>query len=474
MRLQLTQQFFLLHNFIKFSQQYGALMNIKAEHPRVLIVSHNALSDCQSNGKTLAAFFSQWNKDKLAQLYLTSDVPDFTHCNNFYQIHDVDILKRLTNKTKYQGRIVDFSYKRIAENYKLTISSSLILKILRQNISPFFRFMRDILWFFSGYKTNLVIKFINDFNPEIVFFQSSNGEYAYSIVKWICTTRKIPLVMQTTDDYVTGKKTLDPFFWIHLYRLKKAYQWAVNYSDCIVSIGDKMAVEYHKRFGGKYIVAMNSIDKPDIAPYTATNKVVQLVYAGNLGLNRWKILSLIAQCLVELKEESDINAELSIYSLIKPNKHELRALSNPPYSTYKGSVDTEGLNRIKAKSDLLVHVEAFDNNNRHITRLSISTKIPEYLASGRCVFAVGPPDVASIQYLVDNDLGVVVTNNDKSVIKAKIKEIITNVDTRVLYANKGIKIALEKHNIVRTVEAIQHIIVNAVKNYKYKDNQVNE
>lgn len=51
----------------------------------------------------MTALFKAWESDKLAQLYLTTDVPDFTLCKRFYQINDFDMLKRLFDK-QIQGR----------------------------------------------------------------------------------------------------------------------------------------------------------------------------------------------------------------------------------------------------------------------------------------------------------------------------------------------------------------------------------
>jgi len=438
--------------------------NINIKYPRVLIVSHNSLSDTQSNGKTLSALFKLWNEDNLAQLYLTTDVPDFTICKRFFQLHDIDILKRAIFYKQIQGRQVTCSDTPQIISYKNKITNSPVLKLLRKNISPFFRLLRDILWGIGDFKTPELIRFIDEFNPQIVFYQSSGNVFSFSLTKWICISRNIPLILQTTDDYVSGMFTFDPFFWIQQIRLKLAYKWAVSYSDCIVAIGDKMAEEYKSRFGGNYFVAMNSISDLNLPKYSATNKTLKFVYAGNLGLNRWKVLVLIADCLKELQNEEGLNGELSIYSLVEPGTKEISVLNKPPFSFYKGALNTVELNSVKTHSDVLVHVEAFDRLNRHVTRLSISTKIPEYLASGRCIFAVGPEDIASMQYLEEYDLGVTVMSDKKSKIKEALKEIMINGELRTQYAEKGIGVARLRHNADKTAELNFQIITSTIKN----------
>lgn len=431
-------------------------------HPKILIVSHNAFSDTQNNGKTLSSFFKNWNPDSLAQVYLTTDVPDFTVCKRFFQIHDIDMILRSMFISTTQGRrIIESDYSQMVE-YKKKIATNPILGFIRRHASPCFRFFRDILWSIGRWKTSELKRFIDDINPEIVFFQASSGVFPFSIVQWICRSKGIPLVMQITDDYITPKRTLDPFYWIQHFRLKMAYRWAFSYSHCIIPIGDKMKEEYKLRFGGEYFVAMNSVPElglPNYVPSFGTK--VKFLYAGNLQLDRWRVLALIGDCLEELSTEEGLLGELSVYSLAEPNRKELAYLHRPPFIVFKGGVNTAQLNAAKGDSDVLVHVEAFDHFNKHITRLSISTKIPEYLASGRCILAVGPGDVASIEYIVDNDLGVVVTNQDKGSIKIALRETMRNPEKRSKYAENGLIVARNRHDRNTTAEALRRIIINA-------------
>jgi glycosyltransferase involved in cell wall biosynthesis len=429
--------------------------------PRVLVIAHNPFSDTQSNGKTLTAFFKLWDKDNLAQIFLTTDVPDYTKCNKYYKLNDFDVFKRVFNKRIQGCEIYDSNLNemRIIKN---NVINNPILKVIRWNVTPFIRLLRDIMWKVAGYKTERMIKFIDDFKPSVVFFVSSSGVFAFEIAKWICEQRKLPLIMQTTDDYVTGKFSINPFFWIHLARLKKYYKWACAYSKCIIAIGDKMAREYRTRFGGKYFVAMNSSWNIDLPIYTSSNKTIKFLFAGNLGLNRWKVLLLIAECISEICQENEIKGELSIYSLIDPGESIKKLLNNPPFSFYKGSLNTNELLVVKEQSDVLVHVEAFDKKNKHITRLSVSTKIPEYLASGRCIFAVGPKDVASMEYLAENDLGILVTTHNKKDIKSKLYEIMNNTKSRIHYAQKGLRTAKERHNADDVASTIYKIISDLI------------
>jgi hypothetical protein len=322
------------------------------------------------------------------------------------------------------------------------------------------------MWSIAGYKTKDLQRFIDEFDPHVVYFQPYECVFAFSIVKWLCKSKGIPLIMFITDDYISGKFTLDPFFWIQLIRIKRAFKSMILSSDIIVggciAICNRMAEEYKSRFGGNYIVAMNAISEPDLPNHTPIKGLVKFMYAGNLGLNRWKVLALIAECLEELYRDEDIHGELSIYSFDQPRAKAATLLNTAHCSSFKGALNADQLNSAKAHSDVLVHVESFDKKNRHITRLSMSTKIPEYLASRRCIFAVGPGDVASMQYLVDYDLGITVVSDNKATIKEALKKIIRDAEMRSMYANKGVELAKLRHNADKTAESVFQMISAAV------------
>ena len=433
------------------------------KYPRVLVISHNPFSDTQNNGKTLSAFFSGWPKDKIAQLYLTPDKPDFTICEKFYRITDLDVLKRFIKKGSCGSEIkrenILSNEKEILHKNKLYIFiRNLFLKRL-----PIMYCIRNIVWQkVKPWNDKKLEDWINEFKPEVVFFQSSNVYSVFDMVNHICNKFKTILFMETTDDYVTKHFSIDPFYLIDINKMIEKYQVLVNKSKCIFAIGSTMADEYKKRFGGNYKIAMNSIEITDkVIPYSeVNNSTILLTYAGNLGLNRWKVLKKIGEELNELRKEKGINAKLEIYSLNTPNKKIKKALTNETMN-FIGSLNSEKLINKRNKSDILVHVESFDKKNRYITRLSISTKIPEYLLSERCILAIGPKSVASIKYIYENNMGKIVTSLNKKNLKKELENIILDRKKREEYIKNGIKIAKKNHSFEKNKKMIQNTILDS-------------
>lgn len=327
---------------------------------------------------------------------------------------------------------------------------------------PLMYCVRNFVWKkVKPWKNSNLENWISNFKPDVVFFQSSNMYSIFDMVNDICNEFNTELLMETTDDYVTKHFSVDPFYLLDINKMIKRYRKLVKRSKCVFAIGDMMAEEYKRRFGGKFKVAMNSIDiSNNVLSYAKVkNKKIIMTYAGNLGLNRWKVLYKIGKTLEKL-EKNGIKAKLNIYSIDKPNKRILRKLDLADVMSYNGSLDKKELIDARNNSDILVHVESFDRKNKYITRLSVSTKIPEYLASKRCILAVGPKDVASIKYIADNKSGEVINCLKKENMKKIIMEIITNRKKRETFIENANKILKEKHSLEMTRNLIYSEITN--------------
>ena len=84
-----------------------------------------------------------------------------------------------------------------------------------------------------------------------------------------------------------------------------------------------------------------------------------------------------------------------------------------PYSEVKNVIE---------QNDVVVFVESLKEQFKDIARLSFSTKITDYLASGKCIFAIGPKDIAPIEYFKDNDAAIVA--NDYDSIKEQLHKLL--------------------------------------------------
>lgn len=442
-------------------------MSQAAEVPRVLVVSHNPFSNVQNNGKTLLAFFEDWPRERLAQLYLTLDEPSFDICGQFYRVTDLDVLKdALPGLSGAAGPVEPTSWTRDRE-VKSSLGKRRFYRTIRKVFlarPPAALMVRSLVWNKARADRERFRAWLDACDPQLVFFQSSSAVFAFDLVEEICRDRQIPLIVETTDDYLTPGPRWQPFGRRYHRQMQRAYQRAIDRSYAAVAIGDKMAGEYSERFGGRWEVAMNSVDLPDTVPPRPDDdsRPVVLHFAGNLGLNRWRVLAVLGAALDVLAERHHTQARLEIFSIDAPEPVVLAELTASARVSFRGSVDAAALHQHRSDSDVLVHVESFDEQNRHVTRLSVSTKIPEYMTADRVILAIGPPDVASIQYVADKDFGAVVTSPDPQRIAEELRQLLADPQRRAALRSRARHLVEANHSRQRTKELVARLAVEAV------------
>jgi len=435
----------------------------RSNYPRLLVISHNCFSKTKNNGKTLASIFEGWPEDKIAQLYFYNELPHVSVCKNFFRITDESMLR---NRRDFTGDRIKGSYSEKSPAKSAQAKNSWIRKY--RNLAVF-GFLRNVLWSSGKWSNENLWKWLNEFKPEVIFLVGGDSVFSYKIAQKIHERFSVPLFLYYTDDYITPRFTVDPFWWINYLWLWRSLKRILTLVKNVFVIGEDMASEYESKLMKTCTPIMNSVDVEkfnNIAESdegkNKSDRSIRLAYFGSLHLNRWKSLIRLGEAIEAVTERTRINPSLSIYSTSSLNKrimNKIKALS--PYVRFAGSVDEKGIIAEMMKYDVLVHVESFDRANRHKTRLSVSTKIPEYLATGKCLLAIGPKEIASIRYLTRTNSAYVVNSLDSRILEESIVKISEDSGFKKGIIEKNIKLAKKNHSAKITREKVLEIISRA-------------
>jgi glycosyltransferase involved in cell wall biosynthesis len=419
---------------------------------KVLVVSHNCFSKVSNNGKTLESIFSGFSKENIGQVFFTEDMnSDFDFCENFFKITDVNVLKSLLKGSSDCGMAL-FPTKNSLN--KAVFKEPKLLKFAKSKMDYMVTF-RDFLWSFNSWKSNSFIDWSTEFKPDVIFYVGGNFGFSHNIACFLSKHLKVPLVSYFTDDYLIYPKNKNVLDNIQKVRMKKFYAKTVNQSSLCFAIGSFMAKEYSSYFGKEFLPIMNSIVKQDYIPYFQ-KKEMKISYFGGLHLNRWKML-------VRLGNSLSIGS-LDVYSIERPSKEILLEFEQANIK-YKGAVEGENLKNAILESDVLLHVESDDSYNRTLTKLSVSTKIPEYLMSGRLVLGFGPEEVASMKVLSDNKIGVVISSSvSDDYLKSELIKLTSDFELRKQIGFQGYDYAIKNfdNKIIakKFKERIEKLIIN--------------
>lgn len=391
---------------------------------KILILSNNALSLHENNGKTLASLFSGVNSEALAQLYFNGDKPESEKFTKFYRITDLDIVKRIISFGASEGgskilpSAIDFKSGNENNRLKKIIIKNENLKIIARNFL-----------FGSGlWRSKKLINWIDEFRPDSIFFVAGNYVFPFYIASFISKKYNIPLDIYITDDYILSCKYSAGIKKIIHDSLIGAYKKFLPQARNVFAIGEDMASEFGQEFNRKFIPIMNSVDVPDFYENKIRNHgdKYEFIYTGGLHLGRDKSLIDFGRILKTIRDEEGKNIYLIIYSLQRPAPDILKSF-NDLGILYGGALSQSDVKNKLSQANFVLHVESPDEEYINKTRLSISTKIPEYLISGACLIAYGPPSLSSIKIVRDNNLGLCVSSSDNfDVICRRVSNLVND------------------------------------------------
>jgi len=164
------------------------------------------------------------------------------------------------------------------------------------------------------------------------------------------------------------------------------------------------------------------IEKTNSKGITNQRREIVMVYAGGLHYNRHKTLGLLAKSIQRYNSKGNKKVFLKIFSGSKVTRNIKKELNIEGASHLFGFLDEKNLKKELNNCDIPVHVESFDQSSIESTRLSISTKIPEYLSLGKPILAIGPSNVSSLKYLKDSAYCIVRPENVYSDLKNLLED----------------------------------------------------
>ena len=421
---------------------------------KVLVISGNSFSNISNNGKTLESFLGPFGKENLAQLFFHPDNPDFDFCENYFHITDIDVLKRTLGLVRKCGGTVSRTSDTIQTASSGSIDAVMFNKA--RNKAKSLALFRDALWNFRAWNTSELRTWCRNFAPDVIFFMGGGAGFPQSVARYLSDFLKVPLVTYFTDDYLLFPLCRNVLDKIQRCRMRRFYRKTVEKSSLLFAIGESMAEEYSVYFGCPFYPLMNSVP---VQSYSApiSGKQVVISYFGGLHLNRWQMLVRLAK-LIDNKE----NIAFRVYTVAKPDDMILNAFQEVGID-FRGGVAGQDLCDAIAGSDILLHVESDDLFNRALTRLSVSTKIPEYLMSGRVVLGYGPKEVASMKLLSDHHIGAVISSDwSDSAVKMTLNNLLTNTVYRNDLGQAGYRYAVTTFNNAKTVARFKSMIESLI------------
>lgn len=407
---------------------------------KILILSNYPWKYNNSFGNTYSSIFGKVPNTEIAHIYLFDGNPDYIpNVTEYYHIPERDVVKSVFYPYKRTGAGRRVNVSKVVEISKVDnktkpVSSyyNKLLSLGKKHHWDLMFIARELIWKFGHVNYDGMMDFVNDFKPDIFFLPYSNVYYTNRIALYIKRHYDVPMVTEMEMDHYSLKRvSWNPIFWLDRFGKRKIIRKLAGQSEMMYAISKKLRDELEEslKIPCKVLYKTPDLNKRFI-PYNRQGNQIKFLFTGNIYANRWKSLAMLAHCL----EEEQIG-RLDIYTSTPLSKVMRRALNIPGISEIHPPVSQNEVVELQNSADVLVHAEAFDKYNKSLVRCAISTKIMDYLCVGRCVLAIGPSDISSIEYLADNDVALIADS------KLHLEEILTliksNKDIISKYAAKG-------------------------------------
>lgn len=406
----------------------------------------------RSGSNTFSTLFERFDSNDLANLYIRPEVPDSTVCSRYFNIREWRVVKSILKRNTITGIEVESKHVETQE----LVDEQIKMTHYSKNRKRIFLWMRELAWQLGNWKSKELNEFLNDFAPEVLVFPIESYPYFNRINEYIikkCKPKKV--VGYLWDDNFTYKQCPNNvFFIIERFFLRKQVRRLVKQCSHILAISPKMKEECDKEFGVNSIIMTKPLRATSMSNYQYNGGIIRLLYTGSLVIGRDMVMKSVAKAVDRINEDRSL-MQLDIYTNTAVNEVYKDEINSYKGCKLHGAIPQSQVFVEQEHSDVLIFCESL-GKGCNVARLSFSTKITDYLSSGRCIMAIGPIDNSSIEYFTNEDAALVCSCEED--IYNLLKKMIDNNGLIEEYAEKSCRCGRKNHNAETLNEKLKEII----------------
>lgn len=408
---------------------------------KILVISNTPWSNDNSFGNSFSNIFNGIPNLEFANISLRKVNSLDSIVSVCFEISEKSLINNLKNKALPSGRKV--SADDLLPSAK-SPSDEIKQFARRKRWIPFF-WIRDMIWKLGRWKSQELLDFIDEFQPDLIFQPIYYSSYINDIACFVKTYTSVPMLGYISDDNYTLKQfSLSPLYWIdRLYKRRKVRK-TFNCCETVYVISETQRREYAAIFGDKFKILTKCADFDDSERPESKepDNVLKMTYAGNVSHGRYLILASLVKAIESLNKNG-VKFVLDIYTATPLSEKQRSNLTAENMSFLHPPVSYSEILEIQKNSDILIHAEAFSLKEKLASHQSFSTKIVDYLAMNRCILAIGDESCASIKYFIDNGCGVAVTHEDD--IESELNKLYDNKQLLSSYAERAWETGKKNH-----------------------------
>lgn len=342
------------------------------QYPKTLVLTESPFSSTNGFGVTLATLMADWPNDRFMVLYRSRRFWDET-CSQLQEARDRMVHMPLPGRP---------------------LLNPVHVRELKGVLIPYL-LGRTCSWF-GRYSRSWIDRTLSGWKPEVIYCWYYSPVVAH-YGAWLSEQLGVPQVVHIGDEVDDGKT---PPEIVRVLRNAAAR----------IAISGEMKAVFEERFGVPFEVVHNGaapeIFRPPAARRSAENEELVLRYIGSLlRAHQWGAIEEVAEAVARY----NASGGKSRFEIYCPDwtADLARELAERPGVVYAGFAEKPRNYELLKTADLLVLPISFEEENFRWLRLSMPTKLPEYLGSGTPTLIYGPRGCAPVEFCVDNRVGIV-------------------------------------------------------------------
>ncbi|MBV5315331.1 MAG: glycosyltransferase [Prolixibacteraceae bacterium] len=432
--------------------------------PRVLIYGET-FRKLGGGGITLKTLFGDWPIDNIYMLCDKYNDSSDVHFVDFYKIGNLEtktILNRIgIKKTNIKDSETSENIKPSKSSMISKKSSHSLYIYLKNFFISIIRFIGIYELFFTTKVSPELINWVTQIKPDIIYFQPSSIEN----IKFLIELNKktgVPYVVHIMDNFfdIVLKETLLK------NKNELLFNELIKNSNLCLSICDEMSRQYEKRFKRSFYAYQHAVD------YKFWHKNYQvrknpepfiILYAGRIGIGTKNSLFILAKAIQNLNDKHDTNFEFQIQTTSKVPEV-LKKISSYKCVKIQSLVPYEELPHRFASADLLVLPMDFEINGLTYIKLSMPTKVPEYLVAGVPILVFAHEITALYKYAKKESWAFTINSENLKNIENILIEIRNDYKRRVQFSKTAQRIGIHNHNIHNIRNSFKKQIIRSCVN----------
>jgi len=428
---------------------------MKKDSIKILVMTVSSWNS-KIGANSWATFLDSYNSENISSICIREEKPDSKICSRYFVVSENRIIKSLFNKKIKTGYEITSSELSEDINPDLDEHNARYKKMSKKR-NYFLLLIREIIWKLGKWKTNELDKFLDDVKPDVILHSMEGYIHLNRITQYAIKKTGAKAVGYIWDDNFTYKQSNKWGYKLYRFFQRMSLRKLAKMTDEFFAISDMTKEEADNYFNIDCHLLTKPLNSTPIVNYDKINDKIRMLYTGNLYIGRDNSLLKVINAI---ERTGNTSFFIDVYTHTQLQETILNKI-NPDICCIHPPISQEEVLKKQKKAGILLFLEDIDGVDSNVARLSFSTKVTDYLSSGRCIFAIGNKETAPMQYFIKNNAALV-AGSEQEIVNI-LESIVNSPEIIVESAKITAKIGIQNHNKEKIQSIFDTIIFGLFK-----------